>query len=216
MKTLKVPYICTSVADASAIPALFSDNHIEYQRIESLNWADAYPYLPDVRFAISHCPSGLLIHFKVNEQSVRAVAEADFDRVWEDSCVEFFSSPEDDGLYYNIECTCAGRLWIAVGSGREGREFAPETVMTGVKRWTSLGTDAFGIVDRPTAWEAALVIPLSTYFKHDVKSLSGRIVRANVYTCGDKLPVPHFVSWNPIETEKPDYHRPEFFGELEF
>ncbi|HPH75320.1 MAG TPA: carbohydrate-binding family 9-like protein, partial [Bacteroidales bacterium] len=26
----------------------------------------------------------------------------------------------------------------------------------------------------------------------------------------------HFVTWNPVGTEKPDYHRPEFFGILKF
>jgi hypothetical protein len=24
------------------------------------------------------------------------------------------------------------------------------------------------------------------------------------------------VTWNPIGTEKPDYHRPEYFGSLKF
>ena len=40
--------------------------------------------------------------------------------------------------------------------------------------------------------------------------------RANVYKCGDLLPVPHFISWNPITTESPDFHRPEFFGQMRF
>ena len=26
----------------------------------------------------------------------------------------------------------------------------------------------------------------------------------------------HFLSWRPIRTEKPDFHRPEFFGEVTF
>ncbi|MBO7233161.1 MAG: hypothetical protein J6V16_08435, partial [Bacteroidales bacterium] len=25
---------------------------------------------------------------------------------------------------------------------------------------------------------------------------------------------PHYLSWQPINTEKPDFHRPEFFGTL--
>jgi len=27
---------------------------------------------------------------------------------------------------------------------------------------------------------------------------------------------PHYVTWNPVGTEQPDYHRPEYFGELKF
>ena len=36
----------------------------------------------------------------------------------------------------------------------------------------------------------------------------------NFYKCGDATEMPHYLSWNPIQTERPDFHRPEFFGEL--
>ena len=39
-------------------------------------------------------------------------------------------------------------------------------------------------------------------------------VRANFYKCGDKTAHPHFLSWNPVVSSKPDFHRPECFGEL--
>ena len=42
------------------------------------------------------------------------------------------------------------------------------------------------------------------------------VLKANFYKCGDKLSVPHYLSWNPVTTEKPDFHRPEYFGLLEF
>ncbi|MBK6284429.1 MAG: hypothetical protein IPF54_18980 [Draconibacterium sp.] len=27
---------------------------------------------------------------------------------------------------------------------------------------------------------------------------------------------PHFVTWNPIGTENPDYHCPQYFGKVQF
>ncbi|MBT5542155.1 MAG: hypothetical protein HOK34_04920, partial [Gammaproteobacteria bacterium] len=27
---------------------------------------------------------------------------------------------------------------------------------------------------------------------------------------------PHYLTWNPVETSNPDFHRPEFFGKLIF
>ena len=33
---------------------------------------------------------------------------------------------------------------------------------------------------------------------------------------GDNLSHPHFLSWRPIQTEKPDFHRPEFFEQVTF
>ena len=38
----------------------------------------------------------------------------------------------------------------------------------------------------------------------------------NLYKCGYNLSHPHFLSWRPIRTEKPYFHRPEFFGEVTF
>ncbi|MBQ1647521.1 MAG: hypothetical protein II047_03470, partial [Bacteroidales bacterium] len=59
-------------------------------------------------------------------------------------------------------------------------------------------------------------IPLKALWKSELKSLRGLHARANFYKCGDGLTVPHFVTWAPIATEKPDYHRPEFFADLLF
>lgn len=46
--------------------------------------------------------------------------------------------------------------------------------------------------------------------------MDGQTIKANFYKCGDELQTPHFLSWNPINIEKPDFHRPDFFGSLEF
>ena len=46
-------------------------------------------------------------------------------------------------------------------------------------------------------------------------TLDGQKVRGNIYKCGDKLPVPHFISWSPISTPAPDFHCPRFFGEMD-
>ena len=48
------------------------------------------------------------------------------------------------------------------------------------------------------------------------KSGDGLKVKGNVYKCGDMLPHPHFLSFFPIDLPKPDFHRPDFFGSVEF
>ena len=60
-----------------------------------------------------------------------------------------------------------------------------------------------------------LVIPAECYFHHQITDLSGMTIRANFYKCGDKLQQPHFLSWNPISTPRPNFHVPQFFGTLE-
>ena len=46
--------------------------------------------------------------------------------------------------------------------------------------------------------------------------VDGKEIRANFYKCGDELDKPHYLSWNPINLEKPNFHCPEFFGTLFF
>ena len=156
------------------------------------------------------------VHFKVREESVRAKYGEDNGSVWTDSCVEFFSVPASDGIYYNIECNCIGTILIGAGPARNGREHAPKEVTALVQRWSSLGNEPFEERVDDTTWEVALIIPYAAFFKHQIQSLDGKEVKANFYKCGDELQTPHFLSWNPIKIEKPDFHRPDFFGTLEF
>lgn len=217
MQTLVIPRLNKKVASASDIPAILLSASVAYNQITHVNWPETYPYKPKVEFAAAHTGDALLLHYRVEEQSVRAVAKADHEHIWEDACVEFFVSPsETDGLYYNFECNCTGKLIVAAGEGRENRKPAPAEVMQEIGRWASLGTEPFNTIAEPTTWEVALRLPLETFFLHRITSLDGLTTKGNAYKCGDKLPVPHFVSFYPIKTECPDFHRPEFFGQIVF
>lgn len=43
-----------------------------------------------------------------------------------------------------------------------------------------------------------------------------KTLRINAYKCGDETKQPHFACWSNILTENPDFHCPEYFGELIF
>ena len=215
MNKLIISKINASGVAAQGIPALLRENKILYNRVENTNWPEEFPYCPKMQFGIAHTGEEFLIHYCVEEQSVRAVAQNDNDNVWEDSCAEFFISPAADGLYYNIECNCAGTLLLGVGEGRNNRQLATPEITQQIDRWASLGRTPFDTRDQPTRWELALRIPYTVFFRHNITSLDGLTLKGNFYKCGDKLPVPHFISWNPIGTPTPDFHCPQFFGKLE-
>jgi hypothetical protein len=61
-----------------------------------------------------------------------------------------------------------------------------------------------------------LIIPASVFIKEGFNSFQGLKMTGNFYKCGDALESPHYLCWNHIKTEQPDYHRPEYFGELLF
>ncbi|MDD3036380.1 carbohydrate-binding family 9-like protein [Bacteroides sp.] len=212
---MKVKKISAANIEASALPGLFDEEKIDFQPIQYVNWA-AYPYKPKVSFRVAHTKDAILLHFKVKEASVRAKYGEDDGSVWTDSCVEFFLIPANDGEYYNIECNCAGTILIGAGATRNGRERAPKEITSLVQRWASLGREPFEERVEDTSWEVALIIPYAVFFKHQIDSLDGKLIKANFYKCGDELQTPHFLSWSPIDIENPDFHRPDFFDTLEF
>ncbi len=66
-------------------------------------------------------------------------------------------------------------------------------------------------------WHITFIIPISALYKDRFASwdeLKG--ARCNFYKCGDGLSKPHYLSWAPVLTEKPNFHSPQFFGEVEF
>lgn len=215
MKTLEVGKVKAEGISAASVPEVLDRENVAFVPVDTVNWK-GFPYLPEVGFRIAYTDNAILLHFRVKEESVRAVAPHDNGAVWEDACVEFFSVPDGDGVYYNMECNCAGTLLVAAGKERENRTYAPQEVLDGVDRWSSLGRGVFGEKVGECCWEVALVIPFATFFMHAIDSLEGKRIPANFYKCGDKLRTPHFLSWNKIEIEKPDFHRPDFFGELHF
>lgn len=216
MKQLKVKRLECQQVKAVDIPALFKDNSVSYNKIDTVDWAAEFPYCPQVEFAIAHKGDAILLHYRVEEDSVRAEAGTDLGPVWQDSCCEFFCSPDEEGGYYNLESNCIGTILLCNGQGRENRTHAPAAALEQIDRWASLGREPFEMRDGRQAWELTLVVPVSSYFRHTIENLSGKTIRANFYKCGDKTSQPHFLSWNPIALPSPDFHCPAFFGELNF
>ena len=215
-KSLSVKKVmCTASPSGEAVPSLLDENGVEFHSIDVVNWKD-YPYKPEVSFRIAHTGHEILLHYKVKEASVRAVAAGDNGRVWEDACVEFFVSPDGDDCYYNFECNCIGRLLVQGGAVNERRPTASPEVLGMVKRWSSLGTEPFEERLGECSWELVMVIPVSAFFKHSVGSLDGTTMKGNFYKGGDKLQSPQFLSWSPIGLVRPRFHCPAFFGTVSF
>ena len=191
-------------------------NEILTQAVGCVNWPDKYPDRPEVDFGIRCTGAELLLRFRVREAVTRAVCTADRQNVWEDSCVEFFFAPLPDGLYYNFECSCTGRLYMACGRGRENRVFLPDEAYSAVRRRPSLGTEAFGLREAVPEWSLELEIPARALAFHELESFSGLHARGNFYKCGNMLPQRHYLSWAPVDTPAPDFHRPEFFEPIDF
>ncbi len=179
------------------------------------NWKD-YDYKPRVSFSIACTSNEILLKFYTDEKWLRAVNTETNQEVYEDSCVEFFVSPSDDGIYYNFEFNPLGTCLMGFGHRREGRKRADPSIVSRIRRCSSVYPDRGGSAEGNFFWTLTIALPFTVFCEHEIIYLTGKSIRANFYKCGDRLPVPHYLSWNPIQTPKPDFHRPEYFGILRF
>ncbi len=211
---MEVKYLKSYVRDAIDVPRVMDLAGVPLTPIAHANWSGTYPYCPEAAFRIAANSHAFLLHYKVTEDTVRARYGTDNGKVWTDSCVEFFSQPAGDDIYYNLECNCVGTVLLGAGADRHDRERANAGTLASIQRWASLGRRPFEETVGERTWEVALIVPFTAFFKHRLRSVAGKVVRANFYKCGDELPRPHFLSWNPIQLPRPDFHCPAFFGEL--
>ncbi len=215
MKTLKIPYISelNSAEIEQSIKIL--EDLGKKESIEVVNWPDLYPYHPITFFNIGRSDKSIFIKFSVWGNMLRAVHSEDQKPVYEDSCVEFFCKIPENKYYANFEFNCIG---TCSASQREGRDvnvtkFNRDEMLT-IKRFPSIGRKAFNEMSGLFEWELTVEIPFEL-IGIDVDNLPQKLM-ANLYKCADATENPHYVSWNAVKTDKPDFHRPDFFGEMYF
>src|SRR4030042_6625824 len=76
-------------------------------RINTINW-EGYTNKPEIRFNIGYSEREIFLKYYVKEDCVKSEISLSNQMVCEDSCVEFFVSPGEDGYYYNFEFNCIG------------------------------------------------------------------------------------------------------------
>lgn len=147
----------------------------------------------------------------ITEPSVIAVNSKPNSPVWQDSCVEFFCS-FDGKSYYNFEINAIGAVLGQYGKDRSDRSFLSPDKLEKIDVKSSLGNEPFGLRNEVTNWEIEVEIPFSMFSENEIKSLDSLCF--NIYKCADKSPHRHYMYLHEINTENPDFHRPEFFRSL--
>lgn len=184
--------------------------------IDFINW-DKFQYRPEVKFRIAHSNNQIWLKYYVKEKSILAQVTKTNGGVANDSCVEFFFDPQANRNYYNFEFSCIGTTHLAYGSQRSERVFVdPQIIEREVLVESSLGTKSFKENTGEHSWEMTIIIPASVLVHDSGIQLKGLTTKANFYKCGNKTAEAHYLSWNTVGTERPDFHRPEFFGTVIF
>ena len=209
---------------AMEIGAAMDEAGVEYNWIDVAQWPERNNgYKPEVRFRIAYSQQMLFIEYYVKEANIKALYSEDKEsKPFKDSCCEFFFSPECNNNYYNMELNCIGKGTFAFRrGGRKGPKIAyGEEIMKRIFRYSTLGEAPIETSVKENGklfeWKLTVAIPLECFTETPMNELKGKTMRANFYKCGDDMPKPHFLTWNRIELEKPDFHTPDFFGALTF
>lgn len=205
MRTLSIAYFA-NLPVFKKLEELMVNLPVNY--VDQVNWQE-YPYQPKVSFRIAYSSDCLLLYFEVEESHVQAKYRNINDPVYKDSCVECFIS-FDSQHYYNLEFNCVGTTYIAYGQQDKRRCLSTEKVSLVQCRNKIFNGE------KAIRWNLLVKIPLAIFEEVDPKKLYGKIAKANFYKCGDDLPVPHFLSWNKIVSDAPNFHLPAYFGAVLF
>lgn len=177
------------------------------------NWPDKAPYAPDCTAVVARSLTHLAVVFHVRGLDLLAKAMEDNGPTYKDSCCEMFITDPYDGTYYNFEINCIGTVNAAKRTSRINKTRLDADTLSRIIRHTSTPREVID-QDGLHSWSVAMLIPL------DVIGIDPRNVpvsaRCNFYKCADDAAHPHYLSWNPIKIAKPDFHRPEYFGEMLF
>ncbi|MGN0907489.1 MAG: carbohydrate-binding family 9-like protein [Bullifex sp.] len=156
----------------------------------------------EVFLSLRHDEGYLRFEFSVREKELRRMVWEDQGRVWEDSCMELFISP-DRVRYYNFEFSASGALRCGAGTSRTDRTPVSDDLIRQVERKVTV-LENNNKVSRYVLEGAIPLVP----FALDVP-----VLYLNSYKCGDLLKEPHFISLFPIDLPSPDFHQIRFFGE---
>jgi hypothetical protein len=167
--------------------------------------------LPHTTAALCALDNGLMVFMETAETHLRAKCDTPNGQVHLDSCMEFFmtfdrsSGPE----YLNFEVNALGCLHVKIGPDRYTR--TPAEYGGSPRRFFDIHV---GI--EPGGWWLRYVIPYEFGRKYypGFQAVEAADLAGNFYKCGDETESPHLGFWNPVVVEKPDFHRPDWFGKL--
>lgn len=181
--------------------------------IDCVNWPEVTDYKPEASFKIGHDKKSVYILFENTGLGIKAINSANQSPVSQDSCVEFFVQPDvSSDRYWNFEFNAIGAVNASNRITRPEPVRLTDEQIFQIKRFPSAGTSPFEEKEGEQEWSLLVVIPLSLMnvsFKDESVKM-----RANFLKCGSRTTFPHYLSWAPIKTEKPDFHQPNFFGEI--
>lgn len=213
MLSVKLPYLpqADSLSNSDALASLLENKGVKIP-IDSVNWPVDFPYHPLTSVLAVHSGTAIYLLFMTRCNFLRAENFTNNSPVSEDSCVEFFVEPRPGGDYWNFEFNCIGTVNASHRIERPNPIRLTDAEIDSITRWPWCGTRPFRELEGIFRWRLLVKIPLQLIgVTFEGKAID---MRGNFYKCASASSQPHYLSWNPVATERPDFHRPEYFGRI--
>ncbi len=152
---------------------------------------------------------GFIIKMTCEEENPLTVYDKDGDPVYKDSAMEaFFLFPQGETrIYINLEFNSNGALLAQYREKRHDRAFFTEEMCKKVDCRTE---------KKDGYWTAELKLPLDLIEEicHPLPIEEGSKIYCNFYKISETKEIEHYAAWNPVLTETPNFHRPDYFREV--
>lgn len=176
-------------------------------------------YAPRVGVRMFHTDRFIYLYYHVPEDRITIRHTSFGSEVWKDSCVEFFLNPfpESSDEYVNMEFNALGAMLIGVGKdGDDSKRYY-------FKKEETEGFEIVSSIKHPVIgshgsahWTLHVKIPKSFFEKRYGRAFTPKKTIANFNKCGDETEFEHYGSWNEVISPTPNFHLPQYFGELIF
>ncbi len=190
--------------------------------VEISNFMGDLPAFHPKAFAkMMYDEENLYLIFQVEDHYVRCITKTYNGPVYEDSCVEFFFSPDINYplKYFNLEINCGGTPLMHYNIvPRKEFKLMEKADFEQIEIAHSLPQIVDPEITKPVRWTIEYRLPLGMLEKYSVitQPKQGVSWRANFYKIAEKGSNVHFLTWSVVENAKPDFHLPQFFGRIEF
>ena len=171
-------------------------------QVDKINWPE-YDYCPVTTVKMLYNEKGIFVQMETDEEDIIARCTTPNGRVCHDSCMELFLRPnENDARYLNFEFNAFNTLSLGCRKERNDK------IVPDVKN-TYFNPQSY--VEKGL-WILQYFIPFE--FIDELFGGHTNKMYGNIYKCGEDVKRNHFVTYAPIDTPKPDFHRPEYFEEF--
>lgn len=193
---------CIKKTDITNVP-IDSKEWEKAQVAEINNVAPGSESVPNATARLLYSENGITVRLETDEKPLLGREKRRNGDIYLDSCLEFFVRPEGEVEYLNFEMNPLGTLHLGLGKDRYGRTF-PE-----------IPDEVFDIkcTFEDDKWQLKLYVPFTVF--DEIFGKHTDVFEGNLYNCGEETEKIHFLTWCKIETEKADFHRPEYFGRFE-